>query len=213
MSLSPSTKLWGSLGIVVALAVGGLWFVLQAWEKPVASNSTNQSGSSAARERYATLYDAAWRQDQAQGNMLMTATLLLPPTIAALGQDAERSDYDNQVYRAARDVSSNQAAIYITVDSVIGPVPTDTIRQSLTLTSADKRSWRLEDWHSLIRPSVITNSGITLTPQGGVAIFETDQPIDWPNTGQLILASQGIGGIAERRFVWTDTRLLLEVAD
>ncbi len=209
MVRSLGTKVWVGVGLLTAVAIG---IVLVSGRSILVSRTvanTNESAAGAARARYAAWSDLAWRQDQGQGSILMTATLLLPPTIAALGQDSERSDFDDQLYRAVRNLPADQVGIDLTLDSVAGPVADVTISQSLELSSADGRTWQLAAWQPLIRPSRVSNTNATISPQGGVAVFTADGPIDWATVKQLTLVSRGIGEVTERRFVWADPRLLL----
>ncbi|MBI2984886.1 MAG: hypothetical protein HYY50_04670 [Candidatus Kerfeldbacteria bacterium] len=207
--LAPA-KLWlvgGSTAALAALVVVVGFSVVRG---SLQTGGSNDASSNQARERYAAFYEAAWRQDQAQGSVLMTATVLLPPAIAALGEDQQRSETEDQLYRQLVDLPAKAIAIFLTLDSVAGPIPDDNVKNSLTLAAERGPIFQLLDWHPMIRPARLSNTAVVVSPQAGLAVFQANRTINWSELRDLTLVSRGVGDIAERSFVWTQPSLLLD---
>lgn len=163
------------------------------------------------RDRYAALYQAAWRQDQGLGSVFMTATLFSPPLISALGRDPNRSDTESELWRAVKDTTENQIAFFLTIDSVAQPVADDAISHSLTVTDMAQTTYHFVSWHPLIVPSRIVNTNATVSSQAGVAAFSADQPVNWSRLADLQLTSRGMSDQPIRTFTWAQPSLVLDV--
>lgn len=168
--------------------------------------TTNEANDNAARERFATLAQAAWRQDEGRGNTLITATLYTPTISQTLGADSGRSDFEDQLWGAVKDVTDRQIPIYVTVDTIGAAVTDEQFRQVLQLV-VDEKTTRLVSWSSLIMPSRVVNTPYQTRSQTGVAIFEQDQPLDWAAVKQVTLTVNGIGDQAKRQLVWNQPSL------
>jgi hypothetical protein len=141
----------------------------------------------------------------------MTATLFVPPLIAALDEDAERSDTETQIWRLVRNLSNSQLAIFLTIDSIGGALADDTIANSLSLTTDRGPALTLVNWHPIIAPSRVVNTNRTAASQSGVVIWQGDAKIDWSTIGQVQLISRNIANVSERVFTWATPQLLLQI--
>ncbi len=192
--------------LLLVFGVGAVWAIYQARNQPAASNANTQAAS--VRQRYADLYELAWRSDQQQGTVLMTATLLSPTMITLLGQDTGRSDAEDALYRATSSLSDSQLALYLTIDSVGQPVEDVTIAQSLNLTAADGLQFSLAEWRPVFASHPAQSTEATVVPKAGVAIFTADRPVHWDQLKRLTLDSKNIAGIPDRAFVWNQLSVL-----
>lgn len=199
------TKRWLAAG---ALVVAGL--VIGLWPRAsISPTNTSITNTNPARDTYASLYQAAWRQDQAQGSVLMTATLFAPTVRQALGDDTSRSETEDQLWRAVKDVSAKHIPIYVTLDSVQGAIADATITSQATLSDAGNQKYTIIDWKPLIAPTRVVNSSSGTTSQTGVLIFAAAQDIDWDTLANLKLTIKNIAEIPQRQFVWVDPGRLL----
>ncbi len=195
--------------IIIGLAVvAGL--VAVAFSRPKL-NVTSTDNQTSIRQRYAALYQAAWRQDEGRGAMVMTATLLAPSIIQTLGQDTGRSTTEEQIWSVGKSIDARRLAIIITVDSVGGAVPDDTIQRSLTLAADGGPAMSVDSWRPIIAPSRVVNAQESVSSQIGIAVFRAADDIDWPKLGTLRLTVSGIGDQPTRVFTWVEPRLLLNV--
>lgn len=199
---------WRGLVIIgLAVATGLAVFV---FSRPKL-NVTSTSDQASIRQRYAALYQAAWRQDEGRGTMVMTATLLTPSIIQALGQDTGRSTTEEQIWSVGNSIDAQHLAIIITVDSVDGAVPDDAIQRSLTLAADGGPAMSVVNWRPIIAPSRIVNTQASASSQVGIAVFGAAGDIDWSKLGPLRLTVSGIGDQPTRVFTWAEPRLLLQV--
>ncbi len=198
-------KRWFKLGAVVfvtaLIAVGA---GLYGRYRPASSSTATNAG---AREEYAALYQAAWRPDSQQGNVLVTATLMVPHLVQLLGQDSGRSSAEDQLWQATQNLSPQQAGIFMTIDSVGSAIPDATIQSSGALT-ADKTSFSFVTWHPFIAPSHIVNTDQPTTAQSGLLVFQSGQAIDWSTVRNLKLTIHGIDDRPDRQFIWAEPQLL-----
>lgn len=201
-------KILAMIGAVALIGAAIVWSALQ--RSPASVVTYQNTNTDTTRQQYSELYQAAWRQDKGQGNVLMTATLFVPDLIDLLGRDNEKSDLENQLYRVINDAPGNQIAIFLTIDSVAGPQSDQSIRDSLTLTS-DSMTFPLASWNPLIFPSRVVNVSTPVNSQAGVAMFTADGIINWNAISNLQLTSRNIGGVDERNFIWAQPGLLSAV--
>jgi hypothetical protein len=166
--------------------------------------------SNTVRERYAALYEAAWRQDDGRDPILTTATLLVAPTITLLGQDTERSVTEEQIWNSVRSLDARVVPVVVTIDSVTGTVTDDAMQQGLQLTTDRGPQFTLSSWQPLVAGSRIVNSA-GASAQIGIALFRADRDIDWSAVGAVTLTLSGIGDTKERIFSWTEPSLLLQL--
>ncbi len=163
-----------------------------------------------ARQKYAALYQAAWRQDDGQHPILVTATLIVPTAQEALGQDTGRSSAEEQIWSALKSLGPDQVPVILTFDSVAGAVTDEAVRQGAVLSADHGPQFSLASWQPMIAPSRIVNTATSASSQIGVAIFQADRTIDWQTLTVLRLTIDQIDG-AQRVFTWTQPRLLLNV--
>ncbi len=195
-------KSWWTIGLVVITAGAALLTGLLS-QHP----TTPTPGSPDARQRYSELYDAAWRQDSGQGNVTMSATLMVPSMITALNQDAGRSSAEDQLNQALQALTDKQVGIFLTIDSVTGAIPDDTIKTSSTVT-ADGPAFSVVDWQPMIAPSHIVNTNEPSSSQTGLLVLQADQAVIWSTLRNLKLIIRNIDHQAQRQFVWVDPSLL-----
>jgi hypothetical protein len=201
----PATKwTWWIAGGVVAIGV--LAFSIFRWQPAASTDVAAQN-----RQHYAALYQAAWRQDDGHQPTLVTATLLTPPAIALLGQDAHRSTSEEQLWQIVKNLSNRQLAFVVTADSVVAAIPDEQFEQHLTMSLGGTSSSTLTSWTSMIAPSRVGTPTSTTTSQIGVAIFDVPNPITWMTLGQITLTFDGIPGEPARIFSWANPNLLLQV--
>lgn len=199
------------IGAVVAAAavVAGVVFILLPTDNPPASNDTTNTNTD--RLRYAALYDAGWRQDSGQDATLVTATLLVPPTITALGADTARSTTEEQIWNIVKSANASTIPIILTFDSVAGSLADDRIISSLSLQADGGETLTVQGWQPVIAPSRVINTSGNVSSQIGVALFSAPRTIDWQTIGTLTLTITGIGGEQVRVFTWTEPKVLLEL--
>lgn len=209
MRWNVSHKYWIIGGLALVAVGGGLGFLvlMKANSQAGTPNATNDS----TRQHYANLYLAAWRQDQAQGDVLTTATLFVPPLVTSLGQQSDRSETEEQLWRIMRDVPTNAVPVVMTIDSVAGDIPDAAIQKSLTLTDTDGMTFTTTSWTPMVAPTNVVNTNQATTSQMGVAVFTAAQPVPWSTLGPLHLVSLGLGDQPRREFVWAEPKLLLQV--
>lgn len=204
MSLRWNAKFtWIGAGVVVL----GLGAVVVFLQRPT---STLNTSAAANRQRYAALYQAAWRQDDGNSPTLMTATLLVPPAVTALGQDTGRSSAEEQLWRVLEPLDAKAIPVVVTIDSVTGAIPDETIQNSVIL-SAPGLSLSFDSWHPLVAPSHATTGNDAVTSQSGVAVFTAATNVDWNTLTDLKLEIHNIPGQSDRVFTWAEPRLLLQV--
>lgn len=193
---------------VILLAVG---IMILATRPQATSITTTNSADSEQRQLYATLYDAAWRQDDGRDSTLVTATLLVPPTIAALGLDPARSSVEEQLWNTVKSLDAKTVPIILTFDSVTGFQSDDEITSGLRLQGSSGTSFKLASWLSLIPPNRTVNSSSTTSSQIGVALFSAEQDIGWDKIGTIQLTVTGIGATPVRSFSWVEPKLLFDI--
>jgi len=202
-------KLWLAITVATILLAVGVG-ILATHPLDSQDNNTNTI-TNANRERYAALYDAAWRQDDGKDATLVTATLLVPPTIDVLGVDKQRSTTEEQLWNMVKSLSGKKVPLVLTIDSLTGFVPDYSIRSGLQLEATSGQKFTLDSWQTIIAPTRVVNSSATTTSQMGVATFAADTDMNWSTLGTLKLTIKGIGGTDERVFTWTEPKLLLEL--
>lgn len=209
----PSGKyLWfGITAAVVLMVVGVVVFMIPEAPSSANTNITNTNITNTNRQRYASLYDAAWRQDSGQDTTLVTATLFVPPTIEALGHDLERSSVEEQLWNATKSLDAKTIPIVLTFDSVTGFLADEKITTSLSLQGSNGQSLNLVSWLPMIAPTRIVNTPGSTSSQIGVALFSAQADIDWQTIGTLKLTVTGIGGTELRLFSWVEPKLLFEL--
>ncbi len=201
---------WIGLGGALALTAG----LLAVAARPATSRpAATTDNSNQARPRYAALYQGAWRQDSGQGAVLMTATLFAPPLVSTLGQQADRFEVEEQLWRAMKELPTTAVPIVLTLDSVSGAIPDQAIQTSLTLTDDDGMVFRFSSWTPVIAPARPVNTNVPTTSQMGVAVFTAGEAIDWEGLGSLRLVSANIADQPKREFVWAQPRLLLQTPE
>jgi hypothetical protein len=191
----------------VALGLVAVVVVLLANHKQPSSKNTADD----ARQQYAALYDAAWRSDGVErSNMVVTATLLVPPAVEALGRDTGRSGTEEQYWRIVEPLDASMIPVVVTFDSVSGAV-TDEVIQNGLLLFTPRATLSFEEWKPIIAPSRVVNAPSSVTSQIGIAIFRAAKPIDWNTLGSLTLTVSGIAGQADRTFNWSEPKILLQL--
>lgn len=201
------TNKWTYIVIGGGLVCLVLGYGIYHWQPITAKQNTTTTD----RQRYAALYQAAWRQDDGTAPTLITATLLVPPTIQLLGQDTGRSVTEEQQWQILKNLKSTQVAFIITVDSVVSAIPDDVFLHGLALTIDHGPKATFSSWSPIIAPSRITNPTNSTSSQLGVAIFDLDQPLDWQTVQALEVHLTGITGERERTFSWITPKMLLQV--
>lgn len=193
-------------GVALLLVVGAvLWWQFM---RPPAATPTN---TNAVRQEYASLYQAAWRQDTGTQPTLATATLLLPAAQQALGRDAGRSTTEDQLWDIFKNLKGTQIPVILTFDSVSGFVPDAVVKEGSSLLLDGGPNVSLTDWQPVSSPSRVVNTAGTVRSQIGVAIFSAGQTIDWNTIKQAQLVLRGIPNETDRVFTWIEPRVLLEV--
>jgi hypothetical protein len=197
-------RLWllgaAALGLVVVV------FLLANHHKQ--PSSTNAADD--ARQHYAALYQAAWRQDDGRSPTLVTATVLVPPAVEALGRDTGRSGTEEQYWRIVEPLDASMIPVVVTFDSVAEAVSDEVIRNGLLL-FAPGAMFSFEDWKPIIAPSRVVNTSAAVTSQIGIAIFRAAKPIDWNTLSPLTLTVSGIAGQADRTLSWNEPKMLLQL--
>ena len=193
-----------TVGLLIAAAV-----LFVVFRPRTATINTNTSQT--AHDRYGIYYQGAWRSDQAQGSILMTATLLVPPAITALGQDNGRSETDQQVWNIVKELDSHTLAIVLTIDSVTGAVPDATIESAVSLKSDHGPAFSFAGWQPLIAPSRVVNTNQPTSSQYGLLLWRAGSPIDWHNLPALQLTIKNVGDQPNRIMTWTEPKLLLQL--
>lgn len=202
---------FGNYRWAIILAAIGLCALVVAWGFSRRHPVVLSSNVNVVRQTYANLYQAAWRQDDGTAPTLVTATLLLPPTVRALGEDTGRSTTEDQMWDTLRDLKSTAVPVLLTFDSVSGAVPDKVVTEGSTLILDGGPNMTLLSWTPLISPSRVVNTAGTVRSQSGIAIFASGQPIDWNGVQATRLVIHGIPDESDRMFTWTEPRLLLQV--
>lgn len=197
-------KLW-LLGAVALGLAAVVVFLLVNHKKPSSTNTADD-----ARQQYAALYEAAWRQDDGRSPTLVTATVLVPPAVEALGRDTGRSGTEEQYWRIVEPLDASMIPVVVTFDSVADAVPDSVIQNGLLL-SAPGMTLSFEEWKPIIAPSRVVNASASVTSQIGIAIFRAAKPIDWNTLGSLTLTVSGIAGQTDRTFNWSEPKILLQL--
>lgn len=202
---------WGlylAAAAVVLLAIGLVVF----FRRP-ATVTTTANTNNPARQTYAELYDAAWRQDQGRGDATVTATLVTPSLAAALAADPQRSERDTQIYNFTKNLPANQLAFVLTIDSVAGFFSDSQILESAQLEDTMTTSgngWLTQAWKPIIGGQAPVNAPVAVASQAGVLIFQTDLDIAWATLKNLVLRLVDLGDQPIRQFVWAQPGLLTE---
>ncbi|GEM_PF-5641673 len=208
-------RYWGErrlyLGVIVLVVV--MVGVVMLVRRPDQSTINNQAVNNSARQTYATLYDSLWRQDSGQGSLLMTGTLLVPPMIAALGQDTQRSGVEEQIWNTMKNITPGEIGFFITLDSVTGFISDADIQKTLSLEAGPDLTFQLRAWEPIIGGASPVNANVSVASQRGLAIFTADPgpdapPIDWSTLNQVTLRATGLGDQPARQFVWTQVGAL-----
>lgn len=195
------------------MVVIGAGFVVVVWWRPATPVQTaaNTNTGLTPRERYATLYQAAWRQDDGIGAATVTATILTPAAVTALGQDDGRSSSEGQLYDMVKSTDARIIPILITVDSIDRAIPDVELSTRLILTAAGGPKFVTGEWRPLIAPTRVVNTNQSTSSQIGVVLFRADQEFDWTTLGSLQLIAKNIGGTADRVLTWAQPGLLSEL--
>ena len=203
-------KHWWTISVVIILiaTVGVAWRITRPEET---ANTTHTTLASPARDTYAALYEALWRIDDTPSNSLVTATLVLPPMVTALGADTARSDAEDRLYRVLKALTDRQIAILLTFDSVAGAVPDAAIKGSLQLKAVPDQKTSVVTWQPLIAAPRLVNAPAGTTSQFGLAVFQTEQPLSWDQLQSVQLTVTNIGDQPPRQFSWSSIPLLLAV--
>lgn len=201
MALSASAKLWSITLAVVLVAIGVIVYGYFALDTSNQVNETNST--SASRQAYSDLYDAAWRADEKNDSVLMTATLVTPALKKALGEASERSSSEEQIYGILQDVPTSAVSLIVTFDSLEGAIPDAVVLEKLHLTSNPVTPFSKPVWESVIAPSRIVNTPAGASSQIGVLTFSTEQAVDWNALNEIKLEANGIGDLASRTLTWT----------
>jgi hypothetical protein len=167
-------RLYFGVAVAVLLMIGIVMVTRQPQSAP-----TNTATNTNARATYTSLYDSLWRQDSGKGSILVTATLFVPPMINALGEDTQRSEVEEQLWNNLKRKTANDVGIYITTDSVAGFVTDADLEAALSLQATPGPAFTLKSWQPLIGPSRPVNANVAVVSQRGLAIFTTDEPVDW----------------------------------
>lgn len=205
---SGESRLYLGVAVLVVLMVALVIFIPRP-TRPPANTTVNNS----ARTTYASLYDALWRQDSGQGSILMTSTLFVPPMITALGQDTQRSEVEEQIWNAMKNMMPSEIGLFITLDSVTGFISDADIQKSLSLDAGPGLTFHLRTWQPIIGGASQVNANAPVASQRGLAIFTADPgpdapPIDWSTLDQVTLRATGLGDQPVRQFVWTQVSAL-----
>ncbi len=203
--LSNRKEQWWIFGGAVALVVIGV--ALATAFRPAKHTASSTNTNSSTRDQYATLYQAAWRQDSGQGNVTVTATLLDPQLMLLLGQDSARSSAEEQLWQADQKLTDHQIGFFLTLDTVGSPIDDTTIGASGSVTATGLKFTPMA-WQPFIAPSHIVNTSVPTTEQTGVLIFSADQKISWPSIKNIQLTIKGIDDQPDRRFTWADPQIL-----
>lgn len=198
----------GAILAAVVIVVAAVYFWPPQKKQNTLFPNVNQV-TDVTRQTYSDLYQASWRVDQVDSNVLVTATLFFPKLISTLGDDTGRSEPENQLYSAVKDTASDQLAFFLTIDSVGAPQTDEDIKNSLKLT-VDQDEYTLQSWDPLILPSRSSSESVQTYAQSGVVIFSNSagQPINWGTIKSIELTSQNLGGTAVRKFTWADPSIL-----
>ncbi len=200
--------LYLTVAAIVLLVIGLVMF----FRRPETATTTTNADNP-ARQTYAELFDAAWRQDQGQGNAMVTATLVTPSLVAALADDSRRSERDTQIYNFTKNLPANQLAVILTIDSVAGFFSDSQILESAKLedqSTISGNEWLTQAWKPIIGGQAPVNAPVAVASQAGVLIFRTDQDIAWATLKNLALRLVNLGDQPIRQFVWAQPGLLTE---
>lgn len=195
--------LWPAIGVGIALLV----VVMTALVTRQPKTAPTSAESNTRRADYAALYDTAWRQDEGQGSVLVTATLMLPRMIDDLHHDTGRSVEETQLDTALQTITSKQVGIFVTLDSAAGALPDTTIQNSAHLT-ADGLDFTTVSWTPFIGTSHVVNTDVTTSYQSGLLIFSAPVTLDWSGLRDLQLTMNNVGGQPARTFSWAQPGLL-----
>lgn len=195
-----------AVGIVLAVATAVVAGLLSSRDTTTATTNT----STDARAKYAALYQAAWRQDSGQGNVLVTATLMVPPMVTTLAADTGRSSAEEQLNQALSGLSNRQIGVLLTIDSITGAIVDDRVEHGAALI-ADGQTFTTADWQPFIAPSHVVNASTTTSSQSGLLVFQADQAVDWAALKNLKLSMSGIDDQLVRAFTWAVPELLLNI--
>ena len=197
---------WLGLGLTAVL-LAGVILVTQYRLAHLASSTTNDP-SVTLRTQYADLYAASSRDDQGRGSVVMSATIFTPALVSLLDRDADRSETETQMLRIAKSAPNTVVPIFLTTDSVAGPLSDQAIKESLQLTVNNKQV-AASDWQPIILPSKSSDSGVVVNSQAGFAFFTLEASVDWTALSKLTLVSRNITDQPVRTFVWADISPLL----
>lgn len=181
------------------------------WWQLGGRQAATPSNTDVVRQKYASLYQAAWRQDSGTQPTLATATLLLPAAQQALGRDTGRSTTEDQLWDILQNLNATQIPILLTFDSVSAFVPDAVVQEGSSLTLEGGPNVTLASWTPISGPSRVVNTNGTIRSQIGVAIFSAGQAIDWNAIKKVQLVLHGIPNETDRVFTWIEPRVLLEV--
>lgn len=192
---------------VVLLTVG----IVVLTRRPTTVTNNVPQTNNPARQTYAELYDAAWRQDQGIGNTTVTATLVTQPMVSALTADTQRSERDEQILFFTKNLPPTQVAFIVTIDSIAGYFTESELLEKAVVTDQQtdsSRMWLVQAWKPIIGPKPIINATTTVASQAGVMIATLSEPIDWKTLKNLRLNFRNLGDQPVRQFVWAEPGLL-----
>ncbi len=191
----------------IALAVG-IVILVRRPENTVTNTITNNP----ARATYAALSDALWRQDEGRGSVLMTATLVVPAMVDALGQDTQRSELETQILAQAKKLSTRQIGIYVTIDSIDGYLADDVLEAAFSASIDPDSVVETITWEPMIGTAAPVVANVPTTSQRGLAIITVTEKVDWENITTLTMRASGLGGLPTRQFVWQQVSELVSAA-
>ncbi len=186
-------------GVIVAVLVV---VSIPFWrhQPPVTSNTNGTRAG--ARAVYAERYQAAWRQDDGVGSLLMSATVFPTELTDALHDVTDRTSLEQQQWDQVSSLPPSQLPVFLTLDSVGGAIPDTAIASVVSLTSDVGVRYPLVSWKPLVTTSHVVNAPAGTTSQVGFAVFDAGHDLAWPAVQNLTLTVKGLAGIASRKFVW-----------
>lgn len=200
MRLSAAAKLWL---VTLGLAVIGLAVVVLTIKILDRAGTAPANGTTQAHTRYAQLYEGAWRADEQNDVVLMTATLVTPELLQSLKSDTQRGTTEDQILQFVQNLPATSMAIIVTADSVTGAIPDTTFQTGLTLTADPAQAFTNPAWHPMITPSRVVHAPPNTSSQSGVAVFSSELSVNWSSLKLLKLEATNIGNVPMRSFTWT----------
>jgi hypothetical protein len=191
--------------VLLGVVVIGL---IVAWANHETKTTTLVNGTSDVHVTYAALYEAAWRQDGAASNTVVTATLMSPLVRFALQADTQRSQTDQQLWQAVKAQSTAEISLVVTYDSATAGMPDKDFTTKFTLTDAAGAKYTAKLWTPIIPPNQVVNTNTAVRTQMGVLTFSAPADVNWDKLRDLQLVGHNIDGVTTRTLTWAQPTIM-----